>query len=221
MNPYALSALAVLAAYLIGAIPFGYTIYYLMRGEDIRKVGSGNIGATNVGRQLGFRYFAIIFLLDVAKGLLPTLFFAPLVQKASGQGVPDLRVLVALASILGHNFPVYLKFRGGKGVATSLGALFGLDWVASAVTLGVGAAVVLITGYVSVGSLSGGLCFLTVHFVRTEHPWSPEHRALSVLTIGLVVMLFVRHHKNLERIASGTESKFRFRKRKQEDKHDA
>jgi acyl-phosphate glycerol 3-phosphate acyltransferase len=221
VNPYVLSALAILAAYLIGAIPFGYAIYYAVRGEDIRKVGSGNIGATNVGRQLGFRFFVIIFALDVAKGLLPTLFFPTLVQRATGQAVPDLRVLVALATILGHNFPVYLKFRGGKGVATSLGAIFGLDWVASAVTLVVGTSLVLVTRYVSLGSLGGGLCFLAVHFLRTARPWSPEQRALSLLTIALVVMLFFRHRKNLERIWAGTEPKVVLGKsKKQEDKSD-
>ena len=218
MNPYLLSALAIVAAYLIGAIPFGYAIYYAIRGEDIRTVGSGNIGATNVGRQLGFRFFVMIFVLDVAKGLLPTLYFPQLVQSATGQRTPDLPVLVALATILGHNFPVYLKFRGGKGVATSLGALFGLDWVASAVTLTVGASLVAVTRYVSLASLGGGLCFLAAHFLRTAHPWSPEERAMSALTIALVLMLFFRHRKNLERIRAGTEPRVRLRKPKtQED----
>jgi len=214
VNPVLASTLAILAAYLIGAIPFGYAIYYARRGEDIRKVGSGNIGATNVGRQLGFRYFVIIFILDVAKGLLPTLYFPLLAQKATGQPIHDLPVLVALATILGHNFPVYLKFQGGKGVATSLGALFALDAVASSATLVAGAVVLLVTRYVSAGSLCGGLFFLFVHFLRTDHPWSPEQRAMSVLSIGLVVMLFFRHRKNLARIGAGTEPKVSFRKRK-------
>src|SRR5437879_12948267 len=124
----ALSALLILVAYLIGAIPFGYLTAKGLRGIDIRTVGSGNIGATNVGRVLGFRFFLLVFAFDMAKGLLPTLGFPKLFTLLTAQQPPpDLRVLVALAAILGHNFPIYLKFKGGKGVATSLGAGLGLD----------------------------------------------------------------------------------------------
>src|SRR3954468_15758840 len=112
------ATLAVVVAYLIGAIPFAYLVVYWAKGIDIRTVGSGNVGATNVGRVLGFRYFLLVFALDVLKGLLPTLGI-PRAVAAEGFGVPALPVLVALATILGHNFPIYLKFRGGKGVATS------------------------------------------------------------------------------------------------------
>ncbi len=209
MNVYLLSALTVVASYLIGAIPFGYLIFYALRGIDIRTVGSGNIGATNVGRNLGFRYFVLVFALDVAKGWLPTHYFPHFVPK-----LPDVRVLVALATILGHNFPIYLKFKGGKGVATSLGAIFALDPIASGATLLGGLTVLVVTRYVSLASLTGGLFFLFVHFSRTESPWSHEERAMSVLSFGLVAMLFVRHRQNLVRLGAGTEPKFRFRKPK-------
>ena len=214
MNPTLLAALAVAAAYLIGAIPFGYLTFYWARGIDIRTVGSGNIGATNVGRQLGFRYFVFVFLLDMGKGFLPVWGFPRLSVAWTGREVASLGVLVALAAILGHNFPVYLRFQGGKGVATSLGAIFALDPVASTATL-VGALVVLlVTRYVSLASLMGGLFFLFVYFARTESPWSQDQRAMSVLSIFLVVMLFARHRKNLGRLGAGTEPKVSFRKRK-------
>src|SRR5262245_3425733 len=118
-----LSAAAIVLAYLIGAIPFGYLVAKLARGIDIRTVGSGNVGATNVGRVLGFRYFLLVMVLDLLKGLLPTIGFPEVVARLTGADVSGLAVLVALATILGHNYPIYLKLRGGKGVATSLGAL--------------------------------------------------------------------------------------------------
>src|SRR5687767_844242 len=112
---------AVAASYLIGSIPFGYLTALWARGIDIRTLGSGNIGATNVGRILGFRFFLLVFLLDLLKGLLPTIAFPAMVRAWGGVALPELSVLVALAAILGHNFPAYMNFRGGKGVATSLG----------------------------------------------------------------------------------------------------
>jgi glycerol-3-phosphate acyltransferase PlsY len=193
--------LLVVAAYLIGAIPFGYLVARAAAGIDIRTVGSGNIGATNVGRTLGFRFFVLVFLLDMAKGLVPTLTFPRLAA------LPELPVLVALATILGHNFPVYLGFKGGKGVATSLGALLALDpvaGVASAAGFGVFLAV---TRYVSLSSILGGVVFVATHFLRTSAPWAREQRAMSVLTVVLLVLMVVRHRKNVSRIATGTEPK--------------
>ena len=121
MTPKFLATLAVVAAYLIGSIPFAYLVAYGVKGIDIRTVGSGNVGATNVGRVLGLRYFFLVFGLDLLKGLLPTLGFPYALRAATGRPIPGLEVLVALATILGHNFPIYLNFRGGKGVATKIG----------------------------------------------------------------------------------------------------
>ena len=200
--------LAVPAAYLIGAIPFGYLTAKRFRGIDIRTVGSGNIGATNVGRVLGFRFFLLVFGFDMAKGLLPTLGFPNVFTLLTAQPTPpDLRVLVALATILGHNFPVYLKFKGGKGVATSLGAVLALDPLAGfSSALGFGGALA-ICRYVSLSSIIGGLIFCLVHFARVAEPWSRGERAMSVITVGLVVLLVVRHRKNFARIMNGSEPK--------------
>jgi glycerol-3-phosphate acyltransferase PlsY len=205
----------VAAAYLIGAIPFGYLVGRA-RGIDIRTVGSGNIGATNVGRVLGFRYFVLVFLLDLLKGFLPTLGFPRLVATLAAHPAPALAVFVALASILGHNFPVYLRFRGGKGVATSLGALLALDPIAAlSAAAGFGASL-LATRYVSVSSLFGGLVFAVVHFVRTPAPFGGEEIAMSVVTIGLLILLVVRHRKNLARLWVGTEPKVPLRRPKKQ-----
>ncbi len=203
----ALNVAAVAVAYLIGSIPFGFLTARLARGIDIRTVGSGNIGATNVGRVLGFRFFLLVFGLDLLKGLLPTLGFPDAVRALGGRGLPELRVLVALATILGHNFPAYLKLRGGKGVATSLGALLALDPVASGATLAAFVIFLIITRYVSLSSLLGGLVFVVVHFARTDRPWDRDGRAMSLATLALLLLLVVRHRTNIARIWAGAEPK--------------
>ena len=212
-NSLPLSALAVLAAYLAGSIPFGYLVTYWVKGIDIRTVGSGNLGATNVGRTLGFRYFLLVFLLDMLKGFLPTLGFPWLFSQLSGSGPADLPVLVALAAILGHTFPVYLKFRGGKGVATSVGAVLALDPISCAVSVVAFGGLLRLTRYVSLASLMGGLAFVAAHFARASSPLSREHIAMSLFSIAVVVLLFVRHRGNLARIWAGTERRVEFRGR--------
>ena len=214
MNLLAISVPVVLVAYLIGAIPFGYLIARWARGVDIRTVGSGNIGATNVGRVLGFRFFVLVFTLDLLKGMLPTLGAARLVESVTGQASPTLPVLAALASILGHNFPIYLRFRGGKGVATSLGALLALDAVAALSAAGAFGASLLVTRYVSVSSLFGGVIFAVVHFVRAKSPLSRDELAMTLVTAALLIMIFFRHRKNMVRVWGGTEPRVPLRRRK-------
>ena len=157
MNPATLATLGIFAAYLIGAIPFAYLVAFAVRGVDIRTVGSGNVGATNVGRLLGMRYFFLVFALDLLKGFLPTYGVPRLVAHLAGAEVDGLEVMVALAAILGHNFPVYLRFKGGKGVATSLGAMAALDATASLATAGSFVLFVFLTRYISLSSALGAL----------------------------------------------------------------
>lgn len=214
MNNNALMALCVLCAYLIGAIPFGYLTARWLRGIDIRTVGSGNIGATNVGRVMGFRFFLLVFTFDLCKGLLPTLFLPRLIERLGGTPPPDTAVLVALATILGHNFPVYLGFKGGKGVATSLGAVLALDLVAGLSAAGGFLAFVVLTRYVSLAALLAGLVFVIVHFARDSEPFSRKDIAMSVLTVGLLALLLARHRKNIARLRQGTEPKVSFRKKR-------
>jgi glycerol-3-phosphate acyltransferase PlsY len=201
---------AALAAYLIGAIPFGYLIFYSLTRQDVRKVGSGNIGATNVGRLLGFRFFVLVFLLDMLKGLLPTIGL-PWLFARLGWGAPaDLAVVAALGAIVGHNFPVYLGFKGGKGVATSLGALLALQPVACGVATVVFFAVFLPSRYVSLSSMTGGVAFAATYFLRAVDPWARENRAMSLLVAAVVVLLIARHRKNIGRLLAGTENRIEF-----------
>ena len=202
------------AAYLIGAVPFGYLIYYAITKQDVREVGSGNIGATNVGRLLGFRFFLLVFTLDLLKGLLPVLLL-PRLAAAMGWPAPaDLAVAAALGAILGHNFPVYLGFKGGKGVATSLGALLALEPAACGVAAVAFFAVFLVTRYVSLSSMTGGVAFAAAYFWRTAGAWDREHRAMSLLVLAVVVLLIVRHRKNISRLLAGTENRVAFGRRK-------
>ncbi len=196
-------------AYLVGSIPFGYLIARTIAGVDIRTLGSGNIGATNVGRVLGFRFFVAVFLLDFLKGYLPTRFF----PSAFGLGWPDLPVGVAVAAILGHNFPIFLGFKGGKGVATSLGAVWALDWVASLAAASGFGLLLAAFRFVSVASLGGGLTWIAVHFARTADAWGRNQVALSVASIGLMGLLIARHRHNLARLAAGTEPRVAFRRK--------
>jgi glycerol-3-phosphate acyltransferase PlsY len=161
---------------------------------------------------LGVRYFWLVLALDLLKGFLPTLGFPWLMRRWPGGAPLDLPVLIALAAILGHTFPVYLKFRGGKGVATSLGCVLALDPVSCAVATLVFGVVLWSARYVSLASLVGGLAFAGAHFFRETTPWSREHIAMSLFTIAVVALLVVRHHSNLVRIWLGTESRVNIRR---------
>ena len=210
--PYLLAVFAIALAYVIGSIPFAYLIVRWKKGIDIRTFGSGNVGATNAGRILGFRYFLIVFVLDLAKGFLPAWGFPALLKTYANVDLPGLNVLIGVAAILGHNYTLFLRFRGGKGVATSLGAVTALDAVASAGAAAMFVIVLLMTRYVSMSSVLGGVAFALVHFASVDDPWGREHIVMSVAVIGLLAMLIVRHRKNLIRIGAGTEPKVSFRK---------
>jgi acyl-phosphate glycerol 3-phosphate acyltransferase len=207
---FALGALAVAAAYLAGSIPFGYLIARWVRGIDIRTVGSGNLGATNVGRTLGFRYFLLTLLLDLLKGYLPTIAFPWLFKWQTGSCPVDLPVLLASAAILGHTFPIYLGFRGGKGVATSLGGVLALDPVSCGAAALAFLVFLLVCRYVSLSSLLAGVVFAAVHFVRQPLPWNRNHIAMTLFSIAVLILLFVRHRSNLARIWAGTERRVSF-----------
>lgn len=209
-----MSVVAVAVAYLIGAIPFGYLIARAVAGVDVRTVGSGNIGATNVARVLGAKFFPVVFALDAAKGFLPTFFFPLIVAHRAGEPVPDLPPFLALATILGHNFPIYLGFKGGKGAATSLGAVFALDPIAGVFAVCGFVIFLVFSRFVSLASIGGGLFFMLAYFARTPEPFARDHRTMSALTLGLMALLIARHRKNLARIAAGTEPKVAFRKKR-------
>lgn len=187
----------ILASYLVGAIPFGLLLGRLA-GADVRLEGSGNIGATNVGRVLGKKMGILTLLCDVAKGFLPVWGVAHLLPETAA--ARDLVVvLCGLATVLGHMFPLYLKFKGGKGVATALGVFLFFSPGSILISLFVFAAAVAVSGYVSVGSLAAtALIPLWLWILEA----SPE---LMVAAVVIVLLIWIKHSSNIIRLLRGEE----------------
>jgi len=214
MHSWPLWMTFLVAAYLVGSLPFGLWIG-LKQGVDIRTQGSGNIGATNVGRVVGRKWGLICFGLDVGKGLLPTLTYGLVSGAAMGELLGPTHaaqwVSVGAAALLGHVFPIWLKFKGGKGVATGLGVTLGLFPV---VTLaGIGAFVlwvicVQLTGYVSVGSIVAavGLPILTSIGAWGFGLKLGEASVLVAVMAMLGLVVIIRHLSNLRNLRQGKES---------------
>jgi glycerol-3-phosphate acyltransferase PlsY len=184
--------LAVIAAYLMGSIPFAQLLSK-RRGVDLRRVGSGNVGATNVLRTLGVRPAVLAMMLDAVKGTLAVL----IAQRLSG-GVAG-PVAAGLASMIGHVYPVWLRFRGGKGVATAAGAFAVLTPVAVAVAIGVFLLTVALTRFISVGSMAAAL---------TLAAWAIASDAPTAVGIGAAIgaaLVLVGHRDNVLRLVAGTE----------------
>lgn len=189
----------LLASYLFGAIPTSHLVSRVFARIDLRQHGSGNLGATNLYRVLGWKYAIPVALFDIAKGAVPVLVFAPQASESE---------LFALAcgvtAILGHVFSVFVGFKGGKGVATAAGVMLGLTPVALAVCAVVWALVVLLTGYVSLGSIAGA-AVLPFAVYLLENPGSPELLWLDALVAAGVIFL---HRRNIQRLLNGTENRF-------------
>ena len=192
--------LAVVIAYLVGGIPFGYLLVRLKTGEDVREKGSGNIGATNVLRTTGRGIAVATLLLDIAKGV-----FAVWLADKLSDGSAVWMSVAALAVMAGHAYPVFLKFHGGKAVASFIGAFLYLTPIPMIAALLVLVIVVAVTRQISMGSIvaAGALPLAT---------WLIEHPPSIVILATLVAAGFViyRHRENIERIRTGTESVFRF-----------
>jgi len=210
---YTTFALAIIAAYLLGSVPFGVIIAGA-HGKNLRSIGSGNIGATNVSRALGRRWAYLCFLLDVLKGLGPMLVAGTLIEMSEpNPGLLSLWLAVGCAAILGHIFPIYLKFKGGKGVATSLGVALGL-WpyytICATVAFAIWAATVLLWRYISLASIAASIAFpvaLILTIVLTP-AWNFANLwPLLAAAIAIPVMVIVRHRENIKRLIAGTESK--------------
>jgi glycerol-3-phosphate acyltransferase PlsY len=196
MNPWLLS---IPLAYLLGSIPFGYILVKLFLHQDIRATGSGNIGATNVARSGAKGLGVATLLLDCAKA-----FVAVKIAQHLAPGDYDLAFVAAVAAILGHCFPVWLGFRGGKGVASALGVFLALTPISAACTLAVFLVIVLITRYVSLASIVGSATFplFGLYFVPYRTP---------IVIAGFVfipLLIILKHQQNIRRLLAGTESRF-------------
>jgi len=210
MNPLFLAISAVLA-YLIGSIPVAYIFGRVLKGIDIREHGSGNMGATNAFRVLGKGPGSVVLVLDIIKGIIPV----TLVSNAFGLQDALSLVIISVASVAGHNWTVFLGFKGGKGMATSLGVLIGLAiqfaglrivlfWVTATWLV-----FFLCFGFVSLASIAAGVVFPVLMVIRLE--------PLPLITMSIVLCIFVvfRHRANIKRLGSGQENRvhFPFKKR--------
>ncbi len=199
--------LLTLLAYLLGSVPFGLLIAKT-RGKDIRTLGSGNIGATNVLRCLGKPLGITCFVLDVLKGCVPAALFPILGKTLCPDAVgPGIGILFGAAAILGHNFPVFLKFKGGKGVATSAGVLLGVAPLAVGIGLLTWLIVFFVSGYVSLGSIIAAAAVVVTG-------WVAGYGTVTAGALTLLGALAVwRHRANIQRLLAGTENKFEKKKK--------
>jgi glycerol-3-phosphate acyltransferase PlsY len=196
MNPWLLS---IPLAYLLGSIPFGYLLVKIFRKQDIRATGSGNIGATNVARSGAKGLGITTLLLDCGKAFLAV----KLAQHIAPDNY-DLAVVAAIAAILGHVFPIWLGFRGGKGVASALGVFLALSPAATGCTFAIFLVIVLITRYVSLASIIGSAFFpfFGLYFVRYRTP------IVIAGYLFIPLLIIVKHHANIRRLLAGNESRF-------------
>jgi glycerol-3-phosphate acyltransferase PlsY len=189
-------AILTVFAYLLGALPFGLLVAK-SRGIDIRQQGSGNIGATNVFRCVGKGWGVFTFVLDALKGFIPAFVFPMF-----GNLAPEYGVLFGTAAIVGHTFPVYLKFKGGKGVATSAGMVVGIAPVAVVVGFGVWLCCMVLTRYVSLSSMIAAV-------VVASTVWYMDRGLVVAIPFtGLAFLIVWLHRANIKRLLNGTESRF-------------
>jgi glycerol-3-phosphate acyltransferase PlsY len=197
------------AAYLLGSIPFGLLLAKLFGGGDVRKAGSGNIGATNVARVVGPLAGILTLILDTAKGAA-AVWLAGRVTNESATWM----MLAGCAVLLGHCFPVWLKFKGGKGVATALGVFLALCPLAAISALFLFILCVAYWRYVSLGSIAAAAAMpLLIYFL-----WAPRHAPPIIIdagTLGIALLVIYKHDANLQRLAEGTEPRFSFGKKKE------
>lgn len=187
-----------LAAYLLGAIPTSYLVARWLGRIDLRQQGSRNLGATNLYRVMGWRYAVPAAALDVAKGTIPVVLLAPWASAS-----PWLPVALGATAVLGHVFSIFVRFRGGKGVATAAGAVLGLAPLPLGVSAVVWVAVVWATGYVSLASILGALIFPVAVWL-----FQPEHASTLIAGALLAAFIVFTHRANIRRLLEGREARF-------------
>ena len=201
--------LALGIAYLLGSIPFGYLLVRFFRKEDIRTIGSGNIGATNVTRSGAKGLGALTLLLDASKGFFAVLIAQKLAEMHSFPDAYRVAAAAALAAILGHMFPVWLRFKGGKGVATALGVFLALAPFAAACAFCIFIVMVIFTQYVSLSSIISSLCLAAITIF-----WDDKNSLfVEGCYLVIVTLVIIKHHRNIHRLMTGTEHRFVFTKK--------
>ncbi|MFH1198692.1 MAG: glycerol-3-phosphate 1-O-acyltransferase PlsY [Candidatus Omnitrophota bacterium] len=208
-----LTILGLAASYLIGSIPTAYIFVRLLKGVDVRKVGSGNVGATNASRILGKKLGILVLLLDILKGFVVVFFLSDfLAPRVSLISTDALRVILGFVAICGHNWTIFLNFKGGKGVATTLGVLAGLAFKIPGINIALGLIllswliVFIISRIVSLASIVGALLFPIFVLIFNHSVF------MFIIAIILAAFIILRHKSNIQRLLQGKESRINFRK---------
>ena len=209
--------LLIVIAYLLGSIPFGLLLAKA-HGKDLRKIGSGNIGATNVSRALGKKWAYVCFALDLAKGLVPMIIAKPLIGPNPQIGMLLLWICVGTAAVLGHIFPIYLKFKGGKGMSTSLGIVLGLYpyyTISGLIAFVVWVICLKTWKYVSLASIIASIVFplaLIISIIVIDSWQFVNLWPLIVIACFLMGLVIIRHVENIKRLIEGSENKISSKK---------
>ena len=190
---------AIVASYLLGAVPTSYLVVRRVRGLDLRTIGSGSLGATNLYRVLGWKFAIPVGIFDALKGATPVALFAPWASTTTTGAL-----LLGVTAVLGHVFSVFVNFKGGKGVATSAGIVLGLAPGAFGVTLAVWGFVLSVSGYVSLASIAAALVLPAAIWLL-----QPSRRSLTLEFAGLAIVIVWLHRANIKRLLNGTEHRFR------------
>lgn len=217
-----LLAIIVILSYLVGSIPNSIIISKAVRGIDIRNHGSGNAGGTNVMRVLGWKYGLIVIFLDALKGaiavvIISRLFYGPLPFEnvSPFDDFTLVQIIAGMSAVIGHIWTVFAGFKGGKGIATALGMLLTLITIDMLIAVGIFALVVLISRYVSLGSIIAAISVPSTLFIRENlfHVDIPGYSTLLPFIIGVTALVIFTHRKNLVRIFNGNENKISFKKK--------
>ncbi|MDZ4742042.1 MAG: glycerol-3-phosphate 1-O-acyltransferase PlsY [Verrucomicrobiota bacterium] len=212
MEPMINVLITALISFLVGSIPTGFLVAKL-KGIDIRSQGSGNIGATNAFRVLGKVWGSFVLTFDILKGMLPVLLVAFLFKDQPN--IITLKLVAAVCTVLGHNYTPWLGFKGGKGIATSAGALIGLMPVVSVMVIVVFIVVFKISRYVSLGSI---IAAAALPLVTALFYWGmPEFLPFTIFASVLGILAIVRHKSNIRRLINGTENRFGQKKQELSD----
>ncbi len=205
-------SLAILASALLGSIPFSLLIARYVGGIDLRKHGSGNVGATNVARTMGPKWGTVALLLDAFKGGLPTWLF-PALMTAHVTGLANEQTCIGAGAVIGHMFSPFLNFKGGKGVATALGVICVMAPLSSGCALGVFLVTFFAFRIVSLSSIIASLSYAVVEFsTQGWHLWSNNAWARGVFAVVIPSLILLRHRANIVRLWQGTEPRLQFKK---------
>ncbi len=204
--------LAIVLAYLIGSIPTSVWIGRVFYGIDVRTKGSGNAGATNTIRVLGYKAGIPVLIFDIFKGWFAVFIAVFFYDKTSGlPDFLDLKIILSIAAVIGHVFPVYVGFKGGKGIATLLGVGIALFPQAAWIVVLIFIIVLIISGYVSLSSMIAAISLPFIEYFLLGHN---QHYSLIILSIAVAVFVPITHRKNIKRLINKEESKFSIRKKK-------